>query len=58
MRARKVIEIQAESYIEEQLIMESFPEAIFLTEVGGVTRFFLPYDRKEEVVEKLKKLKG
>jgi hypothetical protein len=57
MKTRKVIEIEADSYIEEQLIMEAFPEAIWFTGVGG-TRFYLPYYRKEDVQEKLEELKG
>ena len=38
MKAKKVIEIQAENYIEEQLLMEAFPEAIWFTGVGNTRR--------------------
>jgi hypothetical protein len=53
MEAKKVIEIQAESYIEEQLLMDAFPEAVWFTGVGS-TRFYLPYNRKEDVKEKMR----
>jgi len=52
MQAKKVIEIQAESYIEEQLLMDAFPEAVWFTGVGS-TRFYLPYDRKDDVKQKI-----
>jgi hypothetical protein len=55
MKAKKVIEIQAESYIEEQLLLESFPEAVWFTGVGN-TRFYLPYYMKEDVKEKIREL--
>ncbi len=57
MEARKVIEVQAENYIEEQLFMEAFPEAIWFTGVGN-TRFYLPYYMKDEVKEKMREMKG
>ena len=52
MQAKKVIEIQAESYIEEQLLMDAFPEAVWFTGVGS-TRFYLPYDKKDDVKQKI-----
>lgn len=52
MKAKKVIEIQAENYIEEQLLIEAFPEAVWFTGVGN-TRFYLPYSMKEDVKEKI-----
>ena len=57
MKAKKVIEIQAETYIEEQLLIEEFPEAIWFTGVGN-TRFYLPEYMEEEVEEKIQELKG
>ncbi len=56
MKAKKVIEIQAENYIEEQLLMEAFPEAIWFTGVGN-TRFYLPYNMKEDVKEKIREIR-
>ena len=53
MQAKKVIEIQAESYIEEQLLMDAFPEAVWFGGVGN-TRFYLPYNRKEDVQKKIR----
>ena len=49
MEQRTVIEITAESYIEEQLLLEKFPEAVWLN-LSGNTRFYLPESSKEEVV--------
>ena len=57
MKASKVIEVQAESYIEEQLLIEAFPEAIWFTGIGP-TRFYLPDYMEEEINEKLEELKG
>ena len=48
MKAKEVVEIQAESYIEEQILIEKFPEAVWFTGVGN-TRFYLPQFMKEEV---------
>lgn len=56
MKAKEVIEIQAENYIEEQLLMEEFPEAIWFVGVGN-TRFYLPYYMKEEVQEKIEEMR-
>jgi hypothetical protein len=49
MKQRTVVEIQAENYIEEQLLLERFPEAIWIN-LSGNTMFFLPEDMQEEVV--------
>jgi len=57
MKAKEMIEIQAEDYIEEQLLLEEFPEAIWFTGVGNA-RFYLPYYMKEEIEEKIEKFKG
>lgn len=45
MKMRKVIEIEVDSYNEEQYILEKFPEAVWISPAGvsgGGTRFFLP----------------
>ena len=57
MEARKVIEVQAENYIEEQILLEAFPEAIWFTGVGN-TRFYLDEYMEEEVNEKIREIKG
>ena len=57
MKAKKVIEIQTDSYIEEQLMVEAFPEAVWFTGVGN-TRFYLPEYMEEEVNDKIKQLEG
>ena len=48
MRQRTVVEVQAESYIEEQLLLEKFPEALWFN-LSGNTMFYLPESSKEEV---------
>jgi len=57
MKATKVIEIQAETYIEEQLLLEEYPEAVWFTGVGN-TRFYLPEFMEEEVNDKIEQLRG
>jgi hypothetical protein len=57
MEARKVIEVQAENYIEEQILLEAFPEAVWFTGVGN-TRFYLDEYMEEEVNEKIREMKG
>jgi hypothetical protein len=57
MEAKKVIEIQAENYIEEQLLLEEYPEAVWFTGVGN-TRFYLPEYMEEEVEAKIREMKG
>ena len=49
MRQRTVVEITAENHIEEQLLLEEYPEAVWVN-LDGNTRFYLPEDRKIEVV--------
>lgn len=56
MESREVIEIQAENYIEEQLLLEEYPEAVWFTGVGN-TRFYLPYFMKDEIEKKIKKMR-
>jgi len=53
MKQRTVVEVQAESYIEEQLLLEKFPEAIWFN-LSGNTMFYLPEDTKEEVTSFIK----
>ena len=46
MEMRSVIEIQVDNHLEEQYILEKFPEAVWISPAGfGVsTRFYLPYN--------------
>lgn len=50
MKQRRVVEITAESYIEEQLLLEKFPEAVWVN-LTGRTKFYLDEVREEEVIE-------
>lgn len=52
MIVRKAIEIQAQTYLEEQYLLSRFPEAIWLTGVrSDFGTFFLP-ENKENLVKK------
>ena len=52
MIKRKVIELQAQSYIEEQFIMSKFPDAVWTSGVRGqFATFYIP-ESKEKLVEK------
>lgn len=45
MKMKSVIEIEVDSYTEEQYILEKFPEAVWISPAGvgaGGTRFYLP----------------
>jgi hypothetical protein len=48
---RSVIEIEVESHIEEQYILEKFPESVWISPAGfGVsTRFYLPYNEMTQI---------
>ena len=48
MRMRSVIEIQTESYAEQQYIMTHLPEAIWIV-LGEKTTFYMPYPQYEKV---------
>lgn len=50
MRRTLVIEVEAESYMEEQFLLDKFPDAKWLN-LGGTTRFYLPVEEKEEVLK-------
>ena len=50
MKQRTVVEITAENYIEEQLLLEKFPEAVWIN-LTGRTKFYLNENTKEEVVD-------
>jgi hypothetical protein len=48
MKMRSVIEIQAESYAEQQYIMTHLPEAVWIV-LGEKTTFYMPYPQYEKV---------
>jgi len=52
MKTRDVIEIEAESYLEEQFLVETFPDAIWLN-IHGTTKFYLSNVHIERVEEAL-----
>lgn len=54
MRVKEVIEIQTETYLEEQYILDKFPEAVWVSGVRNYATFYLPKSR-EKVVSKVLK---
>lgn len=50
MQKKLVVQVKAESYIEEQLLLDRFPEAVWVN-LSGRTLFFLPEDRESEIDE-------
>ncbi len=48
MKVRNVIEIKTEDYIEEQFILEKFPEALWFNYTGNIM-FYLPNYLEDEV---------
>ena len=52
MKRRVVIEVESESYLEEQFLLDRFPNAVWLN-MGGQTRFYMDIDEKEQVLEAL-----
>jgi hypothetical protein len=51
MKQRRVVEITAESYIEEQILLEKFPEAVWINLGGSTIKFYLNEDRQEDVIK-------
>ena len=52
MKRRVVIEMESESYLEEQFLLDKFPDAVWLN-MGGQTRFYMDIDEKERVLQAL-----
>ena len=52
MKRRVVIEVESESHMEEQFLLDRFPGAIWLN-MGGQTKFFMDINEKEEVLSAL-----
>lgn len=50
MRRKLVIEVEAESYMEEQFLLDKFPDAKWLN-LGGTTMFYISIEEKEEVLK-------
>lgn len=54
MKAKKLIAIKAESFIEEQFLSEQFPDAIWHPDVSGEFHvFYLPESYSEKVRVKM-----
>ena len=51
MKMQAIIQIVAESYAEEQFIMNRFPGAWFNPISPGRTAFYIPYPQYQEVKE-------
>lgn len=52
MKRRVVIEVESESYLEEQYLLDKFPDAVWLN-MGGQTKFYMDINDKERVLEAL-----
>jgi len=53
MKRKLVIEIESESYMEEQFLLDRFPHAVWVN-LGGKTIFYLPVEDKEESLKAMK----
>jgi len=53
MISQTVIKVVAETYLEEQILLNNFPGEVWI-KIGSQTLFFIPYE-KRDIVEKLKK---
>ncbi|MCF8019828.1 MAG: hypothetical protein K9L62_10495 [Vallitaleaceae bacterium] len=56
MKRRVVIEVESESYLEKQFLIDKFPGADWVT-TGGKTRFFINIDENDRVSEVITKWK-
>jgi len=52
MKRRVVIEVESESYMEEQFLIDKFPDAIWHNEGGNAT-FYISIDENERVLKAL-----
>ena len=50
MKRRLVIELESESYLEEQFLIDRFPDAVWMVQ-GGATLFFIGLDEKDRVLQ-------
>ena len=53
MKQKEVIELKAESYMEEQFLLDRFPSVVWLN-LGGSTTFYLSIDEKDSVLKAIK----
>jgi hypothetical protein len=61
MKVKQVIEIMAESYLEEQNIMGRFPDAIWIKLDENRTKFYINKDKERDVemfLQEMKKFYG
>lgn len=56
MKSKVVIQMTAENYIEEQILLKEFPESIWL-KLNEKTIFLIPYEKMENVVEMMVNIK-
>ncbi len=56
MKRKVVIELESETYMEEQFLLDRFPDAVWLN-FGGSTKFYVDVDEKERVLEAITKWK-
>lgn len=56
---KKVIQIQAESYLEEQFLLQKFPGVVWHPPIAGegFARFYLPVSKDANVKEALNEYK-
>jgi hypothetical protein len=52
MQVRKVIEIQAETYFEEQSILNKFPDSVWIPSVRGLFATFYIPETKAKIIDK------
>lgn len=57
MKMKSVIQIIAENYEEEQLVLQMFPD-VFWTQYNGKTRFYIPTSETDRVKFLINKMKG
>jgi hypothetical protein len=58
MQVKKVFEIQAETYAEEQNILNKIPDAIWIPSVKGLYATFYVSETKHKIIEHLMKGNG
>lgn len=56
MEQKEVIELRAESYMEEQFLLDKFPGITWINS-GSSTTFYLPIDEKDSVLTAIKEWK-
>ena len=50
MKRKVVIQLESESYMEEQFLLDKFPDAVWLN-ISGSTKFYIDIDEKERVLK-------